>query len=85
MRNIIIAASIAIALAASLPAEAGTVLDFKNSNISMAPFAHEKNQRIGILYGDVCRYGAYYCVGVGAGPVGYGCCGCGLCGAWSTW
>jgi hypothetical protein len=36
------------------------------------------------LIGGVCRNGAYYCVGVGAGPVGYSCCGCGFCGWWST-
>jgi hypothetical protein len=37
------------------------------------------------VMGSVCRNGAFYCVGIGYGPVGYTCCGCGGCGWWSTW
>ncbi len=49
------------------------------ANMSVRP------QRTVQAWGGICRNGFYYCTGIGTGLIGYPCCGCGFCGAWSSW
>lgn len=43
-------------------------------------------QKTAQYYGGVCRNGLYYCYMMGyTGLVGTPCCGCGMCGWWSTY
>jgi len=85
MKYLAIAALIAIALLGAVPAGAGTVLGANQQTMSMAPNAHQKTQNLGYLVGTICRFGAYYCWGVGAGPVGTYCTCGSFDGAWSNW
>ena len=52
---------------------------------SKPPAKNQSTPQQAQVIGCVCRNGGYYCVGVGCGPVGYVCYGCGGQGWWSTW
>jgi hypothetical protein len=55
-----------------------------NEESAAQNFSSPFQKQVQLIIGGVCRNGLYYCVGVGTGPVGASCCGCGFCGWWST-
>lgn len=76
----------ALALAAPVQANEMPMSKIKLGSGDSSPQMSLANEQYAQVVGYVCRNGLYYCYdGFSWGYIGNSCCGCGMCGWWSTW